>query len=349
MKALVVDPGKKNSARIIDVTKPLPEENEILLKILEVGIDGTDREINEGLYGTPPPGSNYLILGHESIGRVEEGNGEFSKDDLVVPTVRRGCEVNCLNCRSGESDMCLTGTYFEHGIYRLHGFASEYAVSDYDYVVKIPEEMRDIGVLLEPMSIVEKAVYQSYNIQERMLWNPEKALVFGAGTIGLLATALLRLKGLNVYVISRSEKTSFKARLVEELGAEYIPSSEMEKVEQGFDLIIEATGSARVALKSMDMMNANSTLCLLGIYREAEVCKDIGKVFTELVLKNRLIFGSVNANKKYFEMGISHILEIKKRNMDDVLKKMITRVKIEDFKKAFEKGGIKTVIEFGSV
>ncbi len=348
MKALVVDPGKKNSARIIDVTKPLPEENEILLKILEVGIDGTDREINEGLYGTPPPGSNYLILGHESIGRVEEGNGEFSKDDLVVPTVRRGCEVNCLNCRSGESDMCLTGTYFEHGIYRLHGFASEYAVSDYDYVVKIPEEMRDIGVLLEPMSIVEKAVYQSYNIQERMLWNPEKALVFGAGTIGLLATALLRLKGLNVYVISRSEKTSFKARLVEELGAEYIPSSEMEKVEQGFDLIIEATGSARVALKSMDMMNANSTLCLLGIYREAEVCKDIGKVFTELVLKNRLIFGSVNANKKYFEMGISHILEIKKRNIYDALKKMITRVKIEDFKKAFEKGEIKTVIEFGT-
>ena len=347
MKALVVDPGKKNSARIIDVLKPRPKVNEILLKILEVGIDGTDREINEGLYGMMPEGSDYLILGHEAIGRVEEGLEDFFKGDLVVPTVRRACEENCLNCRSGESDMCLTGTYFEHGIYRLHGFASEYAVSDYDYVVKVPEEIRDVGVLLEPMSIVEKAVYQSYKIQERMLWEPKKALVFGAGTIGLLATALLILKGLDVCVISRSDIESVKARLAEDLGAEYIPFSEIAQVKKDFDLIIEATGSTSVALKSMDMMSTNSVLCLLGIYREAEVYKDIGKVFIELVLKNRLIFGSVNANKKYFEMGINHILEIKKKRlMENVLKTMITRVKLEDFKKAFEKRGIKTVIEF---
>ena len=171
MKAIVAEPPKRNSVKLVELHKPIPKQGEVLLRTQCVGIDGTDREIDEGIYGTPPEGFDCIVLGHEAIARVQDIGEQvldFSEGDLVVPTVRRPCEENCLNCRVGETDMCLTGNYFEHGIYRLHGFASEYALSDADFLVKIPSRLEDVAVLLEPLSIAEKAVSQSFRIQERL-------------------------------------------------------------------------------------------------------------------------------------------------------------------------------------
>jgi len=225
MKAIVAEPPKRNSVRLVEIPKPHLGKGQVLLKTLCVGIDGTDKEINEGIYGTPPKGFRYLVLGHEALARVEEIGDQvegFSEGDLVVPTVRRPCEENCLNCRADEPDMCLTGNYFEHGIYRLHGFASEYAMSDARFLVKIPAELEDLAVLLEPLSIVEKAVAQSFKIQERMMWKPKRAFVVGAGALGLLATMILRLRNLEVYTAATRKRESLKAKIVRNVRGIYV-------------------------------------------------------------------------------------------------------------------------------
>ncbi len=203
MKAVAVTPGKAGSVRIIDLPKPNPTGAQALLRVHKIGIDGTDLEINQGSYGEAPSGSDYLISGHECLAAVEEvpkNSAGIEKGDLVVPTVRR--PDDCLNCRNGESDMCLTGQYKEHGIKGLHGFCSEYSVSDLNFLVRIPKKLTNLAVLLEPMSVAEKAVLQSFKIQERMIWKPKRALVLGAGPLGLLTTILLRTKGLDVTTIA---------------------------------------------------------------------------------------------------------------------------------------------------
>ena len=178
MKALVVMPGQANSAHLTSVPKPRPGMDQALVKVLEVGLDGTDREIAEGLYGQAPTGQDVLILGHESFGQVEEVGPQVRSirpGDYVVATVRR--PDNCINCQAGESDNCLQGDYLERGIKGLHGFLSEYYVEDEAYLVQVPRELRGVGVFLEPLSIVEKAVFQAFKIQERMVWQPRTAIV----------------------------------------------------------------------------------------------------------------------------------------------------------------------------
>ncbi len=354
MKAIAVKPMQKNSLQLIDLPRPEINDNEVLLKVLYVGVDGTDREINEGIYGTAPEGSDYLVIGHECLALVEEVGSNvqnFKKGDLVVPTVRRPCPENCFNCRNFESDMCLTGNYLEHGIYKLNGFASEFAVSDADYLVKVPKELRDVAVLLEPLSIAEKAVYQSYKIQERMIWDPKKAVVLGIGPLGLLIAFLLRLKGLDTYVIGRDPSDSLRVTIAKEVGAIYVNTRETPLSTIGkFDMVFEATGSVSLALEAIDMLNHNAVFCLLGIYREVKECGNFGNVLTELVLRNRVIFGSVNANKRHFEMGLEHIFEIEDR-WNNVLNRLITReLKPEQFAEALKKypEDIKTVIRFQS-
>ena len=353
MKAIIAEPPKKNSVKLAEIPKPLLGKKQVLLKTLCVGIDGTDREINEGVYGTPPSGSRYLVLGHEAVARVQETGDQvesFSEGDVVVPTVRRSCKENCLNCRNGESDMCLTGNYFEHGIYKLHGFASEYAVSDADFLVKIPTELEDIAVLLEPLSIVEKAMSQSFKIQERMAWEPKKAFVVGAGPLGLLTTMILRLRDLEVYAAATREKESPKAKIVSSVGGTYINvrKTPIKTLEEKFDIVIEATGRVEAALEALNLLGPDSVMCFLGVYREKKACKEFGKVLTTMVLGNRLMFGSVSSNKSHFEMGIKDMLEIQRRYRN-VLNKLITkRLYPTDFKQALksEREDIKTVIYF---
>jgi len=353
VKAIVAEPPKRNSVKLVEIPKPRPREGQVLLKTLCVGIDGTDREINEGIYGSPPSGSRYLVLGHEALARVQEVGDQvdnFSQGDVVVPTVRRPCKENCLNCRTGESDFCLTGNYFEHGIYKLHGFASEYAVSDADSLIKIPPELGDLAVLLEPLSIVEKAVTQSFKIQERMMWEPKRAFVVGAGPLGLLATMILRLKGLEVFAAVTREKESLKAKIVRSVGGTYVNVKEtpIKTLEEKFDIVIEATGRVEAALEALSLLGPNSVMCFLGVYREKRACEEFGKVLTNMVLGNRLMFGSVSSNKSHFEVGIKDMLEIKRR-YKDALNRLITRnLLLSDFEQAFrsEREGVKTIIHF---
>ncbi len=353
MKAIVAEPPKRNSVKLVELHKPVPKQGEVLLRTKCVGIDGTDREIDEGIYGTPPEGFDYIVLGHEAIAIVQEIGEQvsgFSEGDLVVPTVRRPCEENCLNCRVGETDMCLTGNYFEHGIYRLHGFASEYAISNADFLVKIPSRLEDVAVLLEPLSIAEKAVSQSFKIQKRTEWQPKKAFIVGAGPLGLLATMVMRLKGLEVYTAATREKESLKAKIVRSVGGSYVNVREtpIATLEKKFDIVIEATGRVEPTLEALNLMGPNSVMCFLGVYREKKACQEFGMVLTNMVLGNRLMFGSVSSNKRHFEMGIDDMLEIR-RQYGNALDKLITKTLYPtDFEQAFkpEKEDIKTIICF---
>ncbi|HUI85530.1 MAG TPA: glucose 1-dehydrogenase [Nitrososphaerales archaeon] len=316
---------------MIDQEVPEPGRNELLLRVLRVGICGTDRDIVAGFYGEAPPSSSFLVLGHESICRVASGSPiapGLKKGDLVVPTVRRGCQDRCLNCRAGESDMCLTGHYKEHGIKQLHGFARELAVSDAGFVVRLPEGLAEVGVLLEPLTVVEKGLLQATRIQSsRMKWKPESALVLGAGPVGILATALLRLSGLTVHTVATRSSRSLKARLVERTGATYINAKEapLEGMAGRYDMVFELTGSASVALEAQNLTKVNGVVSYLGIYRDQIASEDAGSVFTNLVLGNRVFLGSVNANKSYFVKGARDMSAMKTR-WPGLLESMVTRV-----------------------
>jgi glucose 1-dehydrogenase len=358
VQAVVVTPGKKDSLRLEDHDAPTPEKGDVLLKVLRVGICGTDRDIIAGLYGEAPSGSDYLVLGHESICRVHEAGDRargFRKGDLVVPTVRRNCPENCLSCRSGQSDMCLTGHYKEHGIKALHGFAREFAVTDHSFVVKLPGSLSDLGVLLEPTTVVEKGVIQACRIQEaRMKWKPRNALVLGAGPVGLLATAILRLKGLEVHTVATRSEGSLKARLVEQTGARYIDSKKnpIAALENRYDAVFEATGNAAVALEAQRLTSVNGIVSYLGIYGQGQSTYDAGKAFTDLVLGNRALFGSVNANKTYFLKGARDLARIKNK-WDGFLDRIITRKvsPTDDLGLAYAYAGeeeIKTILEFNA-
>lgn len=332
---------------------PRPElsEGKALLRTSKIGICGTDLEIIQGSYGEAPSGSDYLILGHECQATVEEAatdSVEIKKGDLVVPTVRR--PDGCLNCQNGESDMCLTGQYKEHGIKGLHGFCSEYSVSDVNFLVPVPAELSDVAVLLEPASVAEKGVVQTFKIQERMIWEPQRALVLGTGPVGLLTALLLRIRGLDVTAVATRPKDSLKARLVERIGGTYVNATDQPITGLGkFDLIMEETGVASLAAQAQGLLNNNGVFCLLGIYRANLATQDIGHTYDDIVLGNRITFGSVNANKRYFVNGIKDFKTIQQR-FPGVLKSLFTRmVALTDYAKAYSptKDDIKSVIDFG--
>jgi len=353
MKAIVVEPHKADSVRLANIDKHTLADRQVLLETLCVGIDGTDREINEGVYGDAPEGSDYLVLGHEALAKVNDFGKKvqgFTKGDLVVPMVRRPCWQNCINCRIGEVDMCITGDYYEHGIIKLHGFASEYSLSDADFLVKIPDELKEVAVLLEPLSVAEKAISQVFKAQQRMRWEPKRAFVLGAGPLGLLATMVLRLKGFEVYCAATRGKESLKAEIVRMVDATYVNTTKtpFSLVPGKFDLVVEATGNVSVAIDSLYLLGSNGVLCFLGVYMDKKACQDFGKVLTNMVLGNRLMFGSVSSNRSHFEAGIRDMVEIRRR-YGDVLKKMITtKLKLSDFRKAFSPNNeeIKTVVYF---
>jgi glucose 1-dehydrogenase len=350
MKAVAVTPGKIGSVQLIDAPKPIPTSNQALLKVSKIGSDGTDLEINQGLYGETPSGSTYLICGHECLATITDVGSNsvgLKKGDLVVPTVRR--PDDCLNCGSGESDMCLTGRYKEHGIKGLHGFCSEFSVSDVNFLVKIPENLAGVAVLLEPMSVAEKAIFQTFKIQERMVWKPKKALVLGAGPLGMLSVILLRLRGFEVLAVATRPRDSLKAQLVQKVGASYISSFEQPVNSLGkFDFILEETGAASVAADAQGLLNPNGVLCLLGIYAPKQVTLDIGHVYADTVLGNKICFGSVNANIRYFRSGLVDFAAIEER-FPGILKSLFSKVlRPSEFLQAYNpsRDDIKSVIDF---
>src|SRR2546423_6109592 len=271
MRAIAVTPAKAGSAQQLELPKPRLETGMALMRVLEVGIDGTDTEINNGEYGEAPPGSYVLVIGHEALSVVDaggEGVAVFQPGDLVVSTVRR--PDDCPNCRAGESDMCVFGNYTERGIKGAHGYMGEYYSETPAFMVKIPAPLRPFAVLLEPLSIVEKAISQAWKIQERMLWSPKRAVVLGAGPIGILATLLLRLRGLDVYVYAKSAPETLQGRILTSLGARYESAADHPvagiKDELGqIDFILEGTGNSEVAFAAMAQLGTNGVLCLIGL------------------------------------------------------------------------------------
>jgi threonine dehydrogenase-like Zn-dependent dehydrogenase len=344
MRAVAVTPMRAGSARQVDLPVPTASAGTALMRVLEVGIDGTDTEINSGLYGEAPPGFDFLVIGHEALSVVEavgEGATGFKPGDLVVSTVRR--PDDCPNCRAGESDMCLFGRYTERGIKGAHGYMGEYYAEAPAFMVKIPPALRPFAVLLEPLSIVEKATYQAWKIQERMLWEPKRAVVLGAGPIGILGTILLRLRGLEVHVYAKSPADTVQGRILTSLGATYAsvadhPVSGIGEELGQVDFILEGTGSSEVAFAAMAQLGINGVLCLTGVSagnRRIEIPADV--INLQMVLGNRLAFGSVNANRRYFEMGVEHFQQAE-RQWPGTFERLITRrVPFDDFTSALDR------------
>src|SRR6266566_1228358 len=232
MKAVAVRPGIPGSVHLAELERPsledVPNGRGVLVNVLRVGVDGTDKEINAAEYGAAPQGYEFLVLGHESFGRVEAVGPkvtEFQPGDYVVATVRR--PGTSIYDQIGTNDMTTDDTYYERGINLRHGYLTESYVDDAEFIVKVPQGLKEVGVLLEPTTVVEKGITQAFEIQRRLrVWKPRRAAVMGAGTIGLLATLILRLRGLDVTTFARSTKPYLNADLIEELGARYISTKE---------------------------------------------------------------------------------------------------------------------------
>src|SRR5437867_2006488 len=316
MKAIAVFPGKPDSVHLADLPEPsvhdIPGGRGMRVKVLRVGVDGTDKEINAAEYGAPPEGFNYLVIGHESLGRVEEVGAnvtELRPGDYVVATVRR--PGSSIYDRIGAYDMTTDSTYYERGINLRHGFLTEYYVEDPEYLVKVPQGLKEVGVLLEPASVVEKGIAQAYEIQRRLrVWRPRRAAVMGAGTIGLLASLALRLRGLEVTTFALDPPPNLNADLIEALAARYLSTREVGVLEGArkhgpFDIVFEATGFSPIVFESMRALAKNGVLVLSSVTggdRKVEVPAD--KINLEFVLGNKVMVGTVNANREYFEAGV---------------------------------------------
>jgi threonine dehydrogenase-like Zn-dependent dehydrogenase len=316
MKAIAVLPGKPNSVHLAELAKPsiheIPNGRGVLVKVLRVGVDGTDREINAAEYGAAPAGYDFLVIGHESFGQVVEVGQHVTAlrpGDYVVATVRR--PGASLYDQIGTYDMTTDDTYFERGINLRHGFLTEYYVDDPEYIVKVPQGLKDVGVLLEPVTVVEKGIAQAYEIQRRLrVWHPRRAAVMGAGTVGLLATLILRLRGLDVTTFALSRKPYLNADLIEAIGARYESTADLPILEGAqrygpFDLIFEATGYSPVVFDSMQALGKNGVLVLSSVTggdRRVEVPAD--QINLQFVLGNKVMVGTVNANREYFELGV---------------------------------------------
>jgi len=315
MKAIAVIPGKPNSVHLREVPQPkleeIPSGRGVLIKILRVGVDGTDKEINAAEYGAAPAGDAYLIIGHESFGRVESVGSnvtEFKPGDYVALTVRR--PGSSIYDQIGTYDMTTDDTYFERGINLRHGFLAEYVVDDPEYIIRVPEEMKQVGVLMEPTSVAEKAIAQAYEIQRRLrVWRPRRAAVLGAGTLGLIASVLLRLRGLDVVTLGKTPAPYRNSDLLEEIGVRYV-NTDVQSLKQAsqqygpFDIIIEGTGYSPLVFEAMEVLANNGVLVMVSITggeRKAEIPAD--RINQGFVLGNKVAAGSVNANREYFEMG----------------------------------------------
>jgi glucose 1-dehydrogenase len=316
MRALAVFPGQPNTLHLAELPKPsiddVPGGRGVLVRVLRVGVDGTDKEINAAEYGAAPPGYDFLVIGHEGFGQVEAVGPnvtELRPGDFVVATVRR--PGSSVYDQIGTSDMTTDDTYYERGINLRHGYLTEFYVDDADFIVKVPRGLKEVGVLLEPMTVVEKGITQAYEIQRRLhVWRPRRAAVMGAGTIGLLATLVLRLRGLDVTVFGQRPGPYRNSELLDQLGARYVSTRDLPIVDGArthgpFDVVFEATGFSPVVFEAMQALGKNGVLILSSVTggdRRVEVPAD--RINLEFVLGNKVMVGTVNANREYFERGV---------------------------------------------
>jgi len=349
MKAITVEPKKPGTARFEDFPEPDMREGSILVEAIAVGVCGTDVEIAEGKYGWAPPGKTRLVLGHESLGRVLDPgpSSGLKKGDQVVGIVRRPDPVPCPNCAVGEWDMCRNGQYTERGIKEIDGFMSERWRIEPEYAIKVDPTLGILGVLLEPTTVVTKAWEHILAVGQRAFWEPKTVLVTGAGPIGLLGALIGKQLGIEVHVLARTE-TGPKPELVRDLGATYHSCS---VTDVGFepDVIMECTGVGQVISESIAVIGASGIVCLTGVGHGGAVPKiATANVASSAVLKNNVVFGSVNANKRHWYKAAEALARADR----DWLARLITRrERPEDFTKALERRSedIKVVIQFAEV
>jgi glucose 1-dehydrogenase len=326
MKAVTIDSGERVTLR--DIDKPRIESpTDVLVRILEVGVCGTDSSICDGEHGAAPDGSGYLVPGHEGFGEVVEVGAQvrdLEAGDLVVPTVRRPCpHESCRACRSGHSDFCVTGDYLERGIERIHGFAAEFIVEDAQYLCHVPEKVRDVAVLTEPLTIAEKGLRQYFAIQRRLPWLRDasereilagsKAVILGGGPIGLLGAMLLRLYDVETVVYSRTEPPAPESDISAAIGASYVSSEQEDFADVagrlgGVDIVYEATGAAGLMFEVLPMMSPNAVFIATGVPGPGGKTKiKADTVMHELVMGNQVLCGTVNASRADFENAIEHL------------------------------------------
>ena len=343
MQAVTIAPGRAGSPRLEEVPEPPPKEGAVLVRTLAVGVCGTDRELIEGEYGAAPPGETRLVLGHESLGRVVQAPPEsgLKLGDLVCGIVRHPDPVPCVNCALGEWDMCRNGRYTERGIKQAHGFAAQRFRSDPEFLVRVAPALGLAGVLLEPASVLAKAWEHIERIGRRARWAPRRVLVTGAGPVGLMAALLGVQRDLEVHVHDRND-TGPKPELARELDVRYhtrFPDLE-------FDIVLECTGAPSVIAQAVAGCTPGGIVCLTGIgagHSAASV--DVATLNQSLVLENRVVFGSVNANRRHYEAAAEALARAERGWLERILTR---KVPLEKFDQAYrrEKHDVKTVIVF---
>jgi glucose 1-dehydrogenase len=317
VKAIAVTPGRPGSIHLEEVPKPslddVPGGRGVLVRVLRVGVDGTDKEINAAEYGTAPKGDDFLIIGHENFGVVEEVGPNVP--DTIVPgtyvvaSVRR--PGSSIYGTIGLQDFTTDDVYYERGINLLHGYLTEHYVEDARFVFPLPRNLREVGVLLEPTTVAEKGINHAYEIQRRLkVWEPRRACILGSGTIGLLMALVARLRGLELTVYSLPRKPNRNAELVEELGGRYVSSQEQTLAEASeargpFDLIMDATGFSPIVWEAAEVLGKNGVLVLSSITggdRRTEINSDA--INQSFVLGNKVMVGTVNASPTDFRSGV---------------------------------------------
>ncbi|WP_276254036.1 glucose 1-dehydrogenase [Halomontanus rarus] len=356
MKTIAVEPG---AGEPVVLEKPIPEPaaGEALVRILRVGVDGTDHEVIGGGHGGVPDGEDHLVLGHEAVGVVEDANGtDLEEGTVVVPTVRRppAGESNEYFER-GEPDMAPDGEYVERGIVGDHGFMAEYITSPAAYLVPIPEELASLGFLVEPISISEKAIEHADASRSAFEWSPESALVLGNGSLGLLTLAMFEhtLGYERTYCLGRRDRPDPTIDIIENLGATYVdsrrtPIPEIPEVHEAMDFVYEATGVAPHAFETIEALAPNGVGALLGVPGSWEFEIDGGDLHREFVLHNKALVGSVNSHRGHFESAVDTLAALPAWFLDE----LVTGVyDLEDFEAAFENDDttIKTAVEFSRI
>jgi threonine dehydrogenase-like Zn-dependent dehydrogenase len=368
MKAVAVTPGKKDSARLVEMPRPsvsdIKNGRGVLVEVLRAGACGTDREINNAEYGTAPDGADYLVLGHENFGRViEKGENvlEFEAGDFVVATVRRPFGESIYD-RIGQPDFTTDPRYWERGISRLHGFWSEFYVENADHLVRVPERLAGIGVLLEPLSIVEKGLRQAFDIQRRLdIWQPKTAAVLGTGSVGLLAVMALRMRGFEVHGFGLEAPEGYlNADLCRAIGATYdstrtLPVPDAAGKYGRFDLIFECTGYSPIVFEAMRALNENGVLVLSSVTGGGRSIDNVpsDEINRQFVLGNRVMVGTVNAGREHFEEGLRDFALCEAMYPGWIARMLTHRVAgLENFRKVFEilensgrYGAVKTFFE----
>jgi glucose 1-dehydrogenase len=346
VKALTVVPLVRDSAELTEIGEPRLDFPDILLvEMVCVGVCGTDREILAGRYGEAPPGSTRLVLGHESLGRVLEAapGGSWAVGDLVVGIVRHPDPVPCPNCAVGEWDMCRNGRYTEHGIKGRDGFCRERYALDPDHAVRIDAALGELGVLLEPASVLAKAWEHIERIGSRALFEPRRVLVTGAGPVGLLGAMMGRQKDLEVWVLDR-DREGRKPDLVSRLGAHFVSDIAQIDERTRFDVALECTGAGSLVVEVMRRIGPDGVACLTGVSTGGRLIElNAASLGREIVLENGVVFGSVNANRRHYERAAQALARADRTWLQAMITK---RVGLESWSDAFESGPdtIKSII-----